>query len=297
MLTMIGGGVFQGPCENVRVIRPILAAMVALLVVASPAMAVPTPAPDVASVVSGAGQSMYLECAGEHAKKKDPTIVLIPGLGATHTYFRSVFRSLATSSRVCSYDRPGLGKSPARIGSRVVNAELHADELLAGLAAVGESGPFLVVGHSYGGLLAREFAVRAPDAVTGMVLIDPSYSTQWQTDVRYWREGKSKIDMKAVQDEVFGKPELGKKPLLVITAGKGSSKGWHAEQQRMVKFSSNAYRVIVKNASHVIFATNPSAVVAGVTQVLESVRSDEPLPGCTDPMVAMWAAMFTRCVG
>ena len=278
-------------------IRPILATVVALLALMSPATAAPTPAPDVAAVVPGGGQSMFMQCAGKRATKHDPTIVLIPGLGATHTYFKSVFRSLATSSRVCSYDRPGLGKSPARTGPRIVNAERHADELLAGLAAVGESGPFLIVGHSYGGLLAREFAVRTPDDVAGMVLIDPSYSTQWQTDVRYWKEGTSKIDMKAVQDEVFGKPDLGKKPLLVITAGKGSSRGWHAEQQRMVNFSSNAYRVIVKNASHVVFATNPNAVVAGVTQVLESVRSDAPLPGCTDPIVAIWAAMFSRCVG
>ena len=266
------------------------------LSLAAPVMAAPTPAPDVAGVVIGAGQSMYVECAGVATKKKDPTIVLVPGLGATHAYFKRVFRQLATSSRVCSYDRPGLGGSPARIGPRIVDASVHADELLAALSAAGEPGPYLIVGHSYGGLLARELAVKAPELVDAMVLIDPSYSTQWQTDVRYWKEGNSKIDMKAVQDEVFGKPNLGNKPLLVITAGKGSSRGWHAEQQRMVKFSSNSYRVVVKDSWHVIFATNPNAVIAGVNQVLESTRTGDQLPGCTDPIIAMWAAMMTRCV-
>lgn len=274
----------------------LLSSAIAIAMMAPPSQAVPTPAPDVAAVVTGAGQNMYVECAGEHAKKHEPTIVLIPGLGATHTYFKSVFRSLATSARVCSYDRPGLGKSPVRIGPRIVEASMHADELIAALAAAGEPGPYLIVGHSYGGLLAREFAVKAPDLVSGMVLIDPSYSTQWQTDTRFWKEGKSKIDMKAVQDEVYGKPELGKKPLLVITAGKGSSKNWHAQQQRMVLFSTNAYRVVVKDSYHVIFATNPNSVVAGITQVLVAIDEDQPLSGCTEHVIAMWAAMFTRCV-
>lgn len=77
---------------------------------------------------------------------------------------------VSSFSRVLSYDRAGLGESdPA---TQPLTFEEHAQDLRNLLAAVGEPGPFILVAESFGGLVARAFTQRFPEAVAGMVLVD-----------------------------------------------------------------------------------------------------------------------------
>jgi pimeloyl-ACP methyl ester carboxylesterase len=116
-------------------------------------------------VDSGNGRQQIF-CEGRGA----PTVVLITGNGLPSILIRPLQDQVAKYSRVCSYDRSGLGWSEPAI--RPVNVLGQTDELHRMLAAVGEHGPFVLAGHSYGGLIARRYFSENPQDVAGMVLVD-----------------------------------------------------------------------------------------------------------------------------
>jgi pimeloyl-ACP methyl ester carboxylesterase len=101
-----------------------------------------------------------------------PTVVFEAGLSqfAANTTFSIVQASLATQARVVSYDRAGLGWSdPAPAGWTM---DGMAADLSALLEAAGEPGPYVLVAHSFGGLVARNFIRLHPSQVAGLVLLD-----------------------------------------------------------------------------------------------------------------------------
>lgn len=97
-----------------------------------------------------------------------PTIVMIAGLGDGMATFQEVAPELATTATVIVYDRAGYGGSDATAGAR--DAEAAERELSALLEQSGVSGPYVLVGHSLGGLYAEYFAAQHPDQVLGVVL-------------------------------------------------------------------------------------------------------------------------------
>jgi pimeloyl-ACP methyl ester carboxylesterase len=99
-----------------------------------------------------------------------PTVVLITGNGVPAILVRPLQDHVAKFSRVCSYDRAGLGWSEPAVHPR--NFLGQTDELRTILAAIGENGPLVLAAHSYGGLIARRYYKESPDAIAGMVLID-----------------------------------------------------------------------------------------------------------------------------
>jgi len=106
-----------------------------------------------------------------------PTVLLEAGMDSFSTNWYWVQAALAKSLRVVSYDRAGLGWSDA--GPRPRDAHGSARELHAALERAEVTGPYVVAGHSYGGLVARAFADLYPDDVVGMVLVDASHPDQW----------------------------------------------------------------------------------------------------------------------
>lgn len=111
---------------------------------------------------------MHLRCSGFG----HPTVLLEAGLGESSLTWADVHRSLAESTRVCSYDRAGHGWSEPR--ERPWTSQQAAEELRALLAAAQEDGPYLVVAHSIGSFVARELASTSPHEVAGLVLVDPT---------------------------------------------------------------------------------------------------------------------------
>ena len=137
--------------------------------------------PMTGEVVDVDGHGMHLSCAGTGS----PTVVLEPGGGELSSNLGWITPAVARDTRVCVYDRPGRGWSDPtdtpQDGSRVA-ADLHTL-----LHAAHVPGPYLLAGHSFGGLYVLTYAARYPDEVAGMVLIDstsptiPAPQTQPQT--------------------------------------------------------------------------------------------------------------------
>lgn len=98
----------------------------------------------------------------------EPTIVMISGLGDGMATFQDIAPELATDATVILYDRGGYGGSDATTGPR--DAEAAERELSAVLEQSGVSGPYVLVGHSLGGLYAEYFAAQHPDQILGVVL-------------------------------------------------------------------------------------------------------------------------------
>lgn len=112
------------------------------------------------------GHSLHLSCTGTGS----PTVVLEPGAGEMSSSLGWVTPAVARDTRVCVYDRAGRGWSePAdtpQDGAQIAT-DLH--ELLQ---RGNLPGPYVLAGHSFGGLYALTFAARYPDEVAGMVLVD-----------------------------------------------------------------------------------------------------------------------------
>jgi pimeloyl-ACP methyl ester carboxylesterase len=114
-------------------------------------------------------RSMHIYCAGERAPGQ-PVVILEAGLG-DHLYsWYFLQKEVSGFTRVCAYDRAGMGWSEPSRAPRT--AGQIANELNTLLANAQEPGPYVLVGHSYGGLIARMFAARYPDSVVGMILVD-----------------------------------------------------------------------------------------------------------------------------
>ena len=114
------------------------------------------------------GLRMHVACQGEGS----PTVILDAGGGDNSLTWSLVQPELARITRVCAFDRPGLGWSDEAAGPH--EAEHAADRLHALLQAAGEPGPYLLVGHSAAGLYDRVFAARYRPEVVGLVLVDPT---------------------------------------------------------------------------------------------------------------------------
>ncbi len=121
------------------------------------------------------GFRLHLHCAGEGT----PAIILDAALGGSSVSWSLVQPELARFSRVCSYDRAGFGWSDA--GPEPRTAGRIAEELHTLLERARVHPPFLLVGHSYGGLVAQIFAHRFRSEVAGMVLVDPAHAEDWVT--------------------------------------------------------------------------------------------------------------------
>jgi pimeloyl-ACP methyl ester carboxylesterase len=131
------------------------------------------PAPG--QMIDVGGYRLHLYCVGENTDGR-PTVILESGLGATSSSWGWIQPSVAKTTRVCAYDRAGMGwsdSSPAPRNAQNIAAELHT---LLQNAQI--PGPYVLAGWSYGGMYARQYAEQYPDEVVGMVLLDSSSPEQ-----------------------------------------------------------------------------------------------------------------------
>jgi pimeloyl-ACP methyl ester carboxylesterase len=106
-----------------------------------------------------------------------PAVVLEAGIAASSLSWSRLQPLLARSTRVCSYDRAGLAWSDATSSPRSIDALV--DELRRMLERAGIPPPYVLVGHSFGGLVIRGFARAHPADVAGLVFVDPLHPEEW----------------------------------------------------------------------------------------------------------------------
>ena len=120
-------------------------------------------------LVDVGGSTMHLHCTGTGS----PTVILEPGAGSPSPIWAWVQPEAARLTRVCSYDRAGLGWSES--SARPRDAATIAQDLHTLLRDGGETGPFVLVGHSFGGQYALMFASLFGEETAGLVLIDAQH--------------------------------------------------------------------------------------------------------------------------
>ena len=117
------------------------------------------------------GRQLFLSCVGHG----EPTVVLVGGLTSDWT---DVQRPVSDTTRVCSYDKPNVLGSRSEHAPTPRDAAGMADELAALLDTAAVPDPYVVVGHSNGGMVAQLFAATHPDQIAGIVLVDSATEDQ-----------------------------------------------------------------------------------------------------------------------
>ncbi|MDF3312905.1 alpha/beta hydrolase [Rhodococcus sp. T2V] len=276
----------------------------------------------------GGGRTIFIECAGTGS----PTVVLIAGKGNgandgwgevldpadpvrqapddqvalgkgdLQRSDTAVFASVAKFTRVCAYSRPGTGlddpetSTPVPQPHRVGNAfsDLHAV-----LGAAGESGPYVLVGHSYGGLIVRLFASMYPHDVSGLVMEDvvSEFETETTTPEEFtnWDELNSTTDgtTEAVElidamDEIRAAPAMPDAPAVVLSSDKPPNRqaieaqskefgalptfaAWLAAHDLLAK-SLHAKHITDTNSGHNIEVYQPQLVTDAIRTIVDEAR-------------------------
>lgn len=123
----------------------------------------------------------YIEINGRRFHLVDegvgPTVVLESGIASTSLAWVGIQRLLRNEARVIAYDRAGLGWSDRPGNPRTLHNIV--EELHTVLEHSGAPKPYVLMGHSFGGLIVRSFAVRYPDECAGLVLVDAVNTRDW----------------------------------------------------------------------------------------------------------------------
>lgn len=250
-------------------------------------------------VAIGGGRSLYVQCVGSGS----PTVLLEAGFGADTFTWRDVQPEVGRSTRTCAYDR----YSVAPPGVRDARDEVADLRRLLGRARI--EPPYVLVGHSYGGVLARVFAHAHPTETAGLVLIDTMGRDGRRRQLAIWPRSQAPeirrglatavmggIDLAAGEALASGVTTLGDMPLAVITAGRQDNfprtpaplaralkRLWDRMQDELAALSDNSVHVVALTSNHDVPSSHsgqPSVIISSVQAVVGAARSHARLPPC-----------------
>ena len=201
---------------------------------------------------------------------------------------------------MCTPARFGTGTSDPPSATQTFRTQ--AADLHAALGCIGEPGPYIVVGHSYGGAEAVAFASMFPDEVGGLLLVDATPIT-WPADscavpddgsdmAQVFRDicaayphpesNPERLDVPAAFADIATITSLGALPTIVVTAAARSYPGldpaeaarlsdaWDQGQQRWASLSTNGHVVPVADTGHHIQLDQPAAVIEQIRHLLDT---------------------------
>lgn len=234
-------------------------------------------------------------------------VVLETGLGADSTEWHAVQQAVAQVAPVYRYDRANRGHSdPAPMPRSIQDA---VDDLHHLVRAAVIPTPFVLVGHSLGGLIARLYAAQHAQDVAGLVLVDPMHEDQferggpllplpepgepaaltafrqfWTVDWRDPAKNAEGVDFVRSQAQAHTIRTLGDLPLLVLAAG-AATRALSPDAEALRPFaaaraaglleiarqSSRGHLRIVGDSGHFIQRDDPDAVIAAIREMLQRV--------------------------
>ena len=258
-------------------------------------------------VVEADGHEVHFECRGTGS----PTVMFLNGHPEEAYNWDSVWGKSATLTRSCEYDRYGMGLTAVygRMAEKARDAhdqERELDQLLKN----GEiPGPYVFVGHSWGGALGRLYA-GTHDDVKGIVFVDsvvPGQEAALSAAVPPKRAGESSLvterrdyrngnPLDDLENLDWGKSlveagtvsSLGDRPDIVITAGRS----WYGVlsfekpvrtrlQNELAALSTDSVHVLAPTSSHFVQLDAPDVVLASIRAVVNVVRDNRRLASCT----------------
>jgi len=234
------------------------------------------------------GHNLQLLIGGQGS----PAVIFEGGFGTGIASWSMVQKNVAAFARTVSYDRAGLGQSDP--GPKPRSAKQIATELHAALQKSGIQPPYVMVGHSFGGIYVRVFADMYPKEVVGIVLLDPSQESfnDWlkknladrleaaEANIAKANEGV-KAEYAAV-DTSYALARAAKVPegipVVLLTATEDESmpaearKVWIEKHKEWLATVPGSKHVIVEKATHFIQAQQPALVIETIKQVVKPVR-------------------------
>ncbi|UCF66544.1 MAG: alpha/beta fold hydrolase [Acidobacteriota bacterium] len=226
------------------------------------------------------------------AGEGSPAVVMEAGLGETLETWSRVWPEVARFTRVCVYDRAGLGRSDP--GPRPRSSERIVEELRLLLARKQVQPPYVLVGHSFGGLIVRLFAGQHPAEVAGLVLIDPTpldfpflEGQLLDARARARRDTVLGLAPQAAREEARGirlsaeqvrhagsVPDV---PIVVLSSARPEEPpafraAWRRMQQELVGRIEADEHEIVEDAGHYLQVDVPHRVVDAIQRVVTRAR-------------------------
>ena len=233
-----------------------------------------------ASLLAGAqelevnGHRLFLNCEGA---SPGPTVILIAGAGGSTATWDKIQPQISKFAKVCSYDRAGLGRSDPVSSTQPQSATQIVNDLSVLLRVGHVKSPYVLVGHSIGGIYARMFDEQYDSEVAGMILLDSSHEEQ------IWRFARSEPDalqeypqwsnQSAMSAQGFLPPGEHlrwqfKKPLIVIEHGIPPEPVWHEMQKDLASRSPMGQLITATRSRHYIQNSQPELVVEEVRSVV-----------------------------
>jgi pimeloyl-ACP methyl ester carboxylesterase len=251
------------------------------------------------SVTLADGREIHLVCMGSGS----PTVILTAGLGGWALSWKDVQPTLARTTRVCAWDRPGFGLSDASsVRQTVATTVADLEEALES----GPGAPFVMVGHSLGSYETLLFTDRHRDDVVGMVLVDPSTPDQFADYARVapLLDEQMKVTMAAGVAEMRkcavdlrdgtvapGKPDpagcLQPVPATYPAALREAIERLRSPDRFETRASFNA--TVVESAALVV---NPARNYGDMPLIVLTATDRPPLPGVAPDLLAQFIEMI-----
>ncbi|NHM33631.1 alpha/beta fold hydrolase [Neobacillus terrae] len=229
--------------------------------------------------------TLYAKLAGENYGK--PTVIMDAGYGDFSKAWDSVIGDISMFSNVLAYDRAGLGKSETSSNPRTSHQMVK--ELKELLIEAKIKPPYILVGHSFGGVNMRIYATEYHNDVCGLVLVDstpedyrerflPTMSQDFQQayNKQFVYEGNYDEFMESLNQLKETKPKLNV-PLIVLAAGKKahyskeSQELWNEMQREILKISTNGELVVAENSAHNIQNDEPEVVISAIKKLVNII--------------------------
>ena len=214
------------------------------------------------------GYQLYTRIFGKTA----PLVIFDSGSGDDSSVWDAVISQVAEFSRVLVYDRAGLGKSDAKPGSSPITSQESVEALKHILSKENIKPPYLLVGHSRGGLNMQLYAQKYPDEVAGVVLIDSVSRKQNFHDPAPPKTSKSyreAISFDQSREQVKNAQAFPPLPLIVLTAthhheSEQREQMWQQWQDGIANLSPKAMHIFAYGSGNYIQKQQPQLVINAI---------------------------------